>query len=386
MLNLSLNSLYKKYSKSYLVKSQFAYGPFNIIIFFTVFMLFFITQQFRQPAGEDVILYSFVSFFIVAVLLMLKSRWDSSLVFTILLWIIFRKKFGVDMPYLILTGLSLGIIFSPVLQIAMNWEKCVILRFGRFSRLKGPGLFLVAPIIETAADFLDQRVKVTDFRAETTLTKDTVPINVDAICFWLIWDAKKAVLEVEDYTEAVILSAQTALRDAIGRYQLSEMLSHRHKLGNEIKDILDEKTSAWVITIQSVEISDIILPKGLEDAMSKQAQAERERQSRIILGTAEIEIAEKFAKASKDYQNNPVALQLRAMNMVYEGLRKKGSMIIVPSTAVETMGLGAIGGLSALAKTASADTDESLNITVSPKKVIKKKKTAKRKPKDAKRR
>jgi regulator of protease activity HflC (stomatin/prohibitin superfamily) len=188
---------------------------------------------------------------------------------------------------------------------------------------------------------------VTDFKAETTLTKDTVPVNVDAIAFWMLWDAEKAVLEVEDFENAVTLSAQTGLRDSIGRHELGDMLSHRDRLGREIQEVLDAKTNAWGITIQSVEIRDIIIPKELEDAMSRQAQAERERQARIILSKAEKEIAESFEKASEHYKHNQAALHLRAMNMVYEGLKKKGSMIIVPSTAVETMGLGAMGGLTA---------------------------------------
>jgi regulator of protease activity HflC (stomatin/prohibitin superfamily) len=202
-------------------------------------------------------------------------------------------------------------------------------------------------VIDKVAQYVDQRIRVNDFRAETTLTKDTVPVNVDAIAFWMVWDAEKAVLEVQDFTSAVLLSAQTALRDAIGRSELADLLSHRDRLGREIQQVLDGKTNPWGITAQSVEIRDIIIPPGLEDAMSKQAQAERERQSRIILGTAETEIADKFAKASDAYRNNPVALHLRAMNMVFEGLKQKGAMIIVPSTAVETMGLGALGGLTA---------------------------------------
>jgi regulator of protease activity HflC (stomatin/prohibitin superfamily) len=203
------------------------------------------------------------------------------------------------------------------------------------------------PIIDKVANYVDQRIRVTDFKAETTLTRDTVPVNVDAIAFWMVWDAEKCVLEVEDFSEAVTLSAQTGLRDAIGKHELADMLSHRDRLGHEIQQVLDEKTNAWGITVQSVEIRDIIIPKGLEDAMSRQAQAERERQSRIILSTAETEIAEKFSKASEYYKDNPAALHLRAMNMVFEGLKQKGSMIIVPSTAVETMGLGALGGLTA---------------------------------------
>jgi regulator of protease activity HflC (stomatin/prohibitin superfamily) len=205
-------------------------------------------------------------------------------------------------------------------------------------------------VVDEVARFVDQRIRVSDFSAETTLTADTVPVSVDAIAFWMVWDAEKAVLEVERYEEAVILSAQTALRNAIGKHDLAELLSERDRLGGEIQTVLDEKTSAWGITMQAVEIRDVIIPAGLEDAMSRQAQAERERQSRIILGTAETEIAEKFARASEYYRDNPVALHLRAMNMVYEGLRQKGSMIIVPSSAVETMGLGALGGLTAFGR------------------------------------
>jgi hypothetical protein len=209
---------------------------------------------------------------------------------------------------------------------------------------------LILPIVDKVAQFVDQRVRVTDFSAETTLTADTVPVNVDAIAFWMVWDAEKAVLEVEQFTDAVVMSAQTALRNAIGKNDLAVLLSERDRLGHEIQKLLDERTSAWGVTTQAVEIRDIIIPKGLEDAMSRQAQAERERQSRIILGTAETEIAEKFSRASEHYRDNPVALHLRAMNMVYEGLRQKGSMIIVPSTAVETMGLGALGGLTSFGK------------------------------------
>ncbi|MFC1545779.1 slipin family protein, partial [Gemmatimonadota bacterium] len=248
---------------------------------------------------------------------------------------------------ILVVTILLAVFLSPSVQIAYQWERAVLLRFGKFKGLKSSGLFIILPVIDKVAEFVDQRIRVADFNAETTLTSDTVPVSVDAIAFWMIWDAEKAVLEVEEYGKAVILSAQTALRNAIGKHDLAHLLSERDKLGEEIQRVLDGKTSAWGITTQSVEIRDIIIPKGLEDAMSRQAQAERERQSRIILGTAETEIAEKFAKASEHYKDNPVALHLRAMNMVYEGLRQKGSMIIVPSSAVETMGLGALGGLTA---------------------------------------
>jgi regulator of protease activity HflC (stomatin/prohibitin superfamily) len=241
------------------------------------------------------------------------------------------------------------------LKVAKQWERIVVLRLGKFSRLKGPGPFFVIPIIESLAQVVDMRIRSTDFSSESTLTKDTVPVNVDAICFWMVWDAKKAVLEVQDFYLAIVLSAQTALRDIIGIHELADMLTHRGALGARLREVLDEKTNPWGITVQSVEIRDIIIPKDLEAAMSKQAQAERERQARIILGTAETEIAEKFAQAAKQYEANPGAMHLRGMNMLFEGLKEKGSMIIVPSSALETMNLGAMGGLAALSQTRAKD-------------------------------
>ena len=243
-----------------------------------------------------------------------------------------------------------AVLVSPSIQMAYQWERAVLLRLGKFRGLRQSGLFVIMPVIDKVAQFVDQRVRVTDFSAETTLTNDTVPVSVDAIALWMVWDPEKAVLEVEHFDDAVILSAQTALRNAIGKNDLGQLLAERDRLGHEIRKVLDEKTNPWGITIQAVEIRDIIIPQALEDAMSRQAQAERERQSRIILGTAETEIAEKFADASEHYIGNEVALHLRAMNMVYEGLRQKGSMVIVPSSAVETMGLGALGGLTSFGR------------------------------------
>ena len=252
------------------------------------------------------------------------------------------------------TGLIAAICFFGI-KIANQWERAIVLRLGKFQCLRGPGPFFIIPIIDTLAQCVDMRIRSTDFSSESTLTKDTVPVNVDAICFWMVWDAKKAILEVENFYLAIILSAQTALRDIIGTHQLSELLTHREKLGKKLQEILDEKTNPWGITVQSVEIRDIILPKALEDAMSKEAQAERERHARIILGTAETEIAEKFAQAAKQYESNPGAMHLRGMNMLFEGLKEKGSMVIVPSSALETMNLGAIGGLAALSQTNTVD-------------------------------
>ena len=256
----------------------------------------------------------------------------------------------VNVPVLVVTIL-LTLYVLLALKVANQWERFVVLRLGRFHRLNGPGMFFIIPIIESIAQVVDMRIRATDFSSESTLTKDTVPVNVDAICFWMAWDAKKAVLEVQNFYQAIILSAQTALRDIIGTHELADMLTHRGELGRRLREILDEKTNPWGISVQSVEIRDIIIPKDLEAAMSRQAQAERERQARIILSTAETEIAEKFAQAAKQYESNPGAMHLRGMNMLFEGLKEKGSMIIVPSSALDTMNLGAIGGLAALSQT-----------------------------------
>ena len=261
---------------------------------------------------------------------------------------------GMNVPIVVITAFLAALCLFSI-KIASHWERIIVLRLGNFHRLRGPGPFLMIPIIETLAQVVDMRIRATDFSSESTLTKDTVPVNVDAICFWMVWDAKKAILEVQNFYLAIVLSAQTALRDIIGTHDLGELLTHREQLGNRLREILDEKTNPWGITVQSVEIRDIIIPKALEDAMSKQAQAERERQARIILGTAETEIAEKFAAAAKQYESNPGAMHLRGMNMLFEGLKEKGSMIIVPSSALETMNLGAIGGLTALAQVRDDD-------------------------------
>lgn len=236
--------------------------------------------------------------------------------------------------------LMVGAYLLFAVKVAKQWEKTAILRLGRYQGLRGPGIFLIIPVIDSLSKFVDQRVRVTDVSAESALTRDTVPVNVDAIVFWVVWNAEKSILEVEDFITAISLSAQTALRESIGRHELAQMITERESLGRELQRILDEKTNGWGITVQSVEIRDVHIPAALEDAMSRQAQAERERQARIILGTAETEIADKFAQASLVYENNPTALHLRAMNMLYEALKEKGSMVIVPSSAVETMGLG----------------------------------------------
>ncbi len=246
-------------------------------------------------------------------------------------------------------GALVGLYFLFSIRIADQWEKVAVLRFGRFTGLRGPGLFYMIPIVDRLSRYVDQRVRVANVSAESTLTRDTVPVNVDAIVFWLVWNAEKSILEVQDYTQAITLSAQTALRESIGRHELHQMVAEREMLGRELQRILDEKTTPWGITVQSVEIRDVQIPQALQDAMSREAQAERERRARTILGLAETEIAEMFGKAALTYQNNPVALHLRAMNMLYEAIKEKGAMVIVPSSAVETMGLGGSLATAALA-------------------------------------
>ena len=326
--------------------ADFRFGPLNIMILVVLCLIGLTIHLSVFPFRLQVVITMVGIALILSVLFRLSQIWEAVLVFTTMaaLWTYLNHR--PESWILVISVVTAGLT-APCIQIAYQWEKAVMLRLGKFRGLRGSGLFALLPVIDKVANYVDQRIRVTDFKAETTLTKDTVPVNVDAIAFWMVWDAEKCVLEVENYTDAVSLSAQTGLRDAIGKHELGDMLSHRDRLGGEIQQVLDAKTNAWGITVQSVEIRDIIIPKGLEDAMSRKAQAERERQSRIILSKAETEIAEKFADASVHYKENPVALHLRAMNMVFEGLKQKGSMIIVPSTAVETMGLGALGGLTA---------------------------------------
>lgn len=256
----------------------------------------------------------------------------------------------ISIPFVIAL-LLISIFISSSINIADQWEKAVVLRMGKYNGLKGPGLFFIIPIVDKIDDYIDQRVRVTDFKAEQTLTKDTVPVNVDAVVYWTVWDVEKAALEVQEYEKAISYIAQTGLRDIIGKHELAELLQERDKIAEDLQKILDNNTNPWGITCQTVGIKDIVIPPALADAMSKEAQAERERRARVILGTAETEIAVKFAKASEQYRDNPVALHLRGMNMLFEGLKEKGSMVIVPSSALDSMNLGAMGGLVSLAKT-----------------------------------
>jgi len=252
-------------------------------------------------------------------------------------------------PWPILLGLLAGVYLLLAIKVVDQWERVAVLRFGRYKGLRGPGVFLIVPIFDTLSRYVDQRVRVTTVSAESTLTRDTVPVNVDAIIFWLVWNAEKAIFEVEDFMEAIALGSQTALRESIGRHHLAQMITERETLGHELQKILDEKTTPWGITVQSVEIRDVRIPQALENAMSQQAQADRERQARVILGDAEVQVSEQFARASQVYADNPVALHLRGMNMLFEAMREKGSMVVVPSSAIETMGLGGTLATTAMA-------------------------------------
>jgi len=254
--------------------------------------------------------------------------------------------------------LFIGLYIMLSLKIASQWEKAVVLRFGKFRGLTGPGLFWIIPIVEAVAKWIDHRVMVTPFSAEKTLTKDTVPVDVDAVLFWMVWDAEKAALEVENYRSAIAWAAQTALREVIGQMSLADILVGRAKMDADLQKIIDERTNPWGVTVQSVEIRDIVIPQDLEEAMSRQAQAERERQARVILGESEKQIATSFAEASLPYLNNPTALHLRAMNMLFEGLKERGALVIIPSSAVDTMNLGGLSGMVALAETTKKAADQ----------------------------
>ncbi len=255
-----------------------------------------------------------------------------------------------DVPIWMLFSFIVGFFLLFALKIANQWEKAVVLRFGKFQRLAGPGMFWVIPVVDSIPSWIDQRVMVTSFSAEKTLTMDTVPVDVDAVLFWVVWDAQKAALEVENYRVAIAWAAQTALRDIIGKMMLADILVGRDKIDVELQKIIDQRTTPWGVTVQSVEIRDVVIPAALEDAMSRQAQAERERQARVILGESEKQIAVSFRAAAEIYGSNDTALHLRAMNMLFEGLKEKGALVIVPSSAVETMGLGGMSGMTALAR------------------------------------
>ena len=251
-------------------------------------------------------------------------------------------------PAYLVAGAFIGVVVAVAPRVAQQWERAVVLRLGRFTGLRGPGLFWIIPFVDSVTKWIDQRVITTSFAAEQTLTSDTVPVNVDAVLFWMVYDPEKAALEVQDYPQAVSWAAQTALRDIIGRTSLTDLLRGREKIEEELQRLIDTRSNPWGVTVQSVEMRDVVIPEQLQDAMSREAQAAREKQARIILGQAEVEIAKSFETASRSYHDNPTALHLRAMNMLYEGLKEKGALMLVPSTAVESMGMGGLLGAAAL--------------------------------------
>jgi regulator of protease activity HflC (stomatin/prohibitin superfamily) len=251
-------------------------------------------------------------------------------------------------PVGVIVGLILGLLLSQAPKVARQWERAVVLRLGKYVGLRGPGLFWIIPFVDSISAWVDQRVITTSFAAEETLTSDTVPVNVDAVLFWMVYDPEKAALEVQNYPQAVSWAAQTALRDIIGRTSLTDLLRGRERIEEELQQLIDERSNPWGVTVQSVEMRDVIIPAALQDAMSREAQAAREKQARIILGQAEVEIAHSFETAARSYRDNPTALHLRAMNMLYEGLKEKGALMLVPSSAVESMGMGGLLGAAAL--------------------------------------
>ena len=286
---------------------------------------------------------------------MRKSNSFASLVFIVILgigvgsaFVMYKNTASKDSIWIGVIAFVLAVLVSIAIKVADQWEKAVILRLGKFRALKGPGLFFIIPVIDTIPYWIDTRVITTTFKAEKTLTKDTVPVDVDAVLFWKVLDPQKAALAVADYKSAISWASQTALRDVIGKTILSDMLEGREKISKELQKIIDERTEPWGINVISVEVKDVLIPPALEDAMSMQAQAERERQARVILGDSERQVAEKFGEAAKTYINNPVALHLRAMNMLYEGLKENATIVVVPSTVLETMQLGGIAGMTAL--------------------------------------
>src|SRR5687767_15574010 len=265
-------------------------------------------------------------------------------------------------PVGLIVGIFLGFLAAQAPKVAKQWESAVVLRLGKYIGLRGPGLFWIIPFVDTVAAWVDQRVITTSFAAEETLTSDTVPVNVDAVLFWMVYDPEKAALEVQDYPQAVSWAAQTALRDIIGRTDLTNLLRGRERIEAELQQLIDARSNPWGVTVSSVEMRDVVIPVALQDAMSREAQASREKQARIILGQAEMEIAHSFEQAAKSYHDNPTALHLRAMNMLYEGLKEKGALMLVPSTAVESMGMGGLLGAAALRQARLAKGEDGENV------------------------
>jgi len=350
-MNLGTNKFNRiKNVQGFTMKKDYVFNVFSFMILAIFFGAALLVQNLAVgPVNPFIMGKTAGSIIGVGILLMAVPLWSVSILMIILIWAGMLLT-ELTSLYPMFSIISLGLILAPSIQIILEWDKAVILRLGKFRKVYGPGIFFIVPVIDRIAKEIDTRIRATDFSAEKTLTKDTVPVHVDALAFWMIWDAQKAVLEVENFLEAITLSAQTALRASIGKNRLTTLLSDKEYICNEIQKMLDEKTNSWGISIMSVEITDIVIPQNLEDAMSKVAQAEREKESRVILGSAEVEIAEKFEKAAERYKDNPTALHLRAMNMAYEGLRQKGPLMVLPSSALDGMNIGGTMGMAALNK------------------------------------
>jgi len=344
-------------------RTDFSFGIFSFITMFTIALVGAAAGVIAFGAPEPaVFIRGFAALALTAVLYTLYPSWNAVLYAMVLglgalfsatglegTWELLGYEVDVSqLPFML--GVMLAVVFGPSIQVVAQWDKALVLRLGRFHKVKGPGPIFLAPLVDRCAAVVDTRIRVTDFSAERILTRDTVPIHVDALAFWMIWDAQKAILEVEDFLEAVTLSAQTALRDSVGKYTLSTILAERDTLYREIQGILDAKTNPWGITILSVEFVDIQLPKDLEDVMSKQAQAEREKKARILLAEAEEDVAGHFVAAAASYRGHPEALSLRGMSMVYDAIKTRGSMVLIPSGALQDMNMGSVLGVVGLSK------------------------------------
>ncbi len=351
-----MNFLKKRYTRiknlpSFRLEKDFIFNTFSLLVLIILAVAAVAVFELAGLGLSDLEIQGITMAVIISGLIIaLVSIWNMLLFALLAGWIVLFYLSSSTEPLAYLIP-ALSLMLSSTTQLMYHWDKAVILRFGKFKRVQEAGIFFLIPFVDRIAHKVDTRIRVTDFSAERTLSMDNVPVHIDAICFWMIWDPEKAILEVENFLEAVTLSAQTALRDSIGSHDLNTLLSRRDEVGRELQRILDAKTNPWGITVLSVEFTDIIIPKELEDIMSRKAQAYREKQAREILGDAEISVAEKMTTANEFYRNNPQAFQLRAMNMVYDALRQsKGSIMLMPSSAIESMDLGSPAGLAALQK------------------------------------
>ena len=345
-LSESVQEMFAQRRKRHTIRGHFKFNALSVLAL-VLFLGVGIGVQYGVgpvPPADDAGVYA-AGVILAAAVLILLPYWPVVIVALAAAWG-GLSYVGADMS-IAAAGVSIGLLIAPGIEIIRQWDKIVVLRLGKFHRVKGPGPMYLVPILDSIGGLVDTRIRVTDFSAEQSLTRDTVPVNVDALCFWMVWDAQRAILEVQDFEEAVALSAQTALRASIGANDLSALLSERERLGAEIQQIVDAKTNPWGISILSVEFKEILVPEELQDALSREAQAIRERSARMILSRTEQEISEAFVKAGENYKDAPTALELRAMAMIYESIRSKGGLVLVPSDALKQMNLGTVLGTKA---------------------------------------